>query len=203
MKLRDVASSSCAVVVALLRDLTQQPSVPIGSALSAETVDLMIPMRPLWCTSVAAAVCSEDLTTRTNSADYLVPELLKVDCTSGPHLMREIRANYSEGALCSGDGSYTSMLWGLVQVTLHSRALALPGKDIVHADPPRIGRAELSEQEVVWACLSDDVDLRLASLTLLTGARMTRQTPSYLADLCVSAYVKKSDSLILSCLVLF
>lgn len=167
MRLRDVASSSCAVVVALLRDLTQQPTVPSGSAV--ETLDLMIPMRSLWTKSVAAAVCSKDLTTRTNSADYLVPELLKVDCTSGPYLMREIRANYSAEALVSGDGSYTSMLWGLVQVTLHSRALALPGKDIVQGESLHVAYAELSEQEVIWACLSDDVDLRLASLTLLTG----------------------------------
>jgi hypothetical protein len=171
VRLRDVASSSCAVVVALLRDLVQQPPVSSGSAVVSE--DLMIPMRPLWTKSVAAAVCSKDLTTRTNSADYLVPELLKVDCTSGPHLMREIRANYSAGALVSGDGSYTSMLWGLVQVTLHARALALAGKDIVHEGDHQITRAELSEQEVIWACVSDDVDLRLASLTLLTGERST------------------------------
>lgn len=167
VRLRDVASSSCAVVVALLRDLTQQPAVCAGSAV--QPVELMIPMRPLWTKSVAAAVCAKDLTTRTNSADYLVPELLKVDCTSGPYLMREIRANYSAAALVSGDGSYTSMLWGLVQVTLHARALALPGKDIVDGGSLQTACAELSQQEVIWACLSDDVDLRLASLTLLTG----------------------------------
>jgi hypothetical protein len=164
-----VASSSCAVVVALLRDLTRQPAVSSGSAVGSE--DLMIPMRPLWSKSVAAAVCSKDLTTRTNSADYLVPEFLKVDCTSGPHLMREIRAKHSAGDLVSGDGSYKSMLWGLVQVTLHSRALALAGKDIVNGGDHQITCAELSEQEVIWACLSDDVDLRLACLTLLTGER--------------------------------
>lgn len=170
-----MASSSCAVVVALLRDLTQQPTVRAGSAVGP--VELMIPMRPLWTKSVAAAVCAKDLTTRTNSADYLVPELLKVDCTSGPHLMREIRANYSAAALVSGDGSYTSMLWGLVQVTLHARALALPGKDIVDGGVDggslQTACAELSQQEVIWACLSDDVDLRLASLTLLTGVRLS------------------------------
>jgi hypothetical protein len=108
---------------------------------------------------------------RTNSADYLVPELLKVDNTCGPHLMKEIRSLHPTPAHthpgAAADGSYGGMLWGLVQVTLHARALTLPGKAIVPQGSG--GTAELSDQEVLWACLSADVDLRLAALTLLTG----------------------------------
>ena len=73
--------------------------------------------------------------------------------------------NLSAGA--GTDECYGRMLWGLVQVTLHARALTLPGKDIIFQGS--IETAELSDQEVLWACLSADVDLRLAALTLLTG----------------------------------
>lgn len=185
MTLRDVASSSCTVVVALLRDLTQtssstssdhSPAVAVavaGDGNSVTAMDLMAPSRSLWTKAVAAAVCSTDLKLRTNSADYLVPELLKVDNTCGPHLMQEIRSvcsslAHSHTATHAGaDDCYGGMLWGLVQVTLHARALTLPGKDIVFQGSA--GVAELSDQEVLWACLSADVDLRLAALTLLTG----------------------------------
>lgn len=181
MTLRDVASSSCTVVVALLRDLSQtssstssdhSPAVAVaGNNVTA--VDLMAPSRSLWTKAVAAAVCSTDLKLRTNSADYLVPELLKVDNTCGPHLMKEIRSVCSSLAHShththtGANDCYGGMLWGLVQVTLHARALTLPGKDIVFRGSA--GSAELSDQEVLWACLSADVDLRLAALTLLTG----------------------------------
>ena len=185
MTLRDVASSSCTVVVALLRDLTQtssstssdhSPAVAVavaGDGNSVTAMDLMAPSRSLWTKAVAAAVCSTDLKLRTNSADYLVPELLKVDNTCGPHLMQEIRSvcsslAHSHTATHAGaDDCYGGMLWGLVQVTLHARALTLPGKDIVFQGSA--GVAELSDQEVLWACLSADFDLRLAALTLLTG----------------------------------
>ena len=118
---------------------------------------------------------------RTNSADYLVPELLKVDNTCGPHLMKEIRSVHPTPAHthagAGADESYGGMLWGLVQVTLHARALTLPGKAIV---PQGSGEtAELSDQEVLWACLSADVDLRLASLTLLTGMLSLHLLHSY------------------------
>ena len=193
MTLRDVASSSCTVVVALLRDLTQTQTSSLTSSLQSTdaaadavlvaAVDLMAPLRSLWTKAVAAAVCSSDLKMRTNSADYLVPELLKIDNTCGPHLMKEIRsvrsspaythtlthASAGAGAGAVADECYGGMLWGLVQVTLHARALTLPGKDIVFQGS--VGTAELSAEEVSWACLSADVDLRLASLTLLTGTR--------------------------------
>ena len=181
MTLRDVASSSCTVVVALLRDLTQTSSstssdyspalAGAGAGDDVTAVDLMASSRSLWTKAVAAAVCSTDLKLRTNSADYLVPELLKVDSTCGPHLMEEIRSVCSFQAHThthtGADDCYGGMLWGLVQVTLHARALTLPGKDIVFRGSA--GSAELSDQEVLWACLSADVDLRLAALTLLTG----------------------------------
>ena len=168
MKLRDVASSSCSVIVALLRDLTQ---VPHSDSEPTQTLqgDLMSGLRSLWAKSVAAAVTSRDLKTRTNSADYLIPELLKVDSTSGPHLLHEIRSILPVELFSIGDASYAAMLWGLVQVTLHSKALALPSVDSNNVTSDSQCSAELSDEEVIWACLSDDVDLRLASLTLITG----------------------------------
>ena len=162
-------------MVALLRDLTQTSSTissdqPSATA-SAYAVDVMAPLRPLWTKAVASALCCGDLKMRTNSADYLVPELLKVDNTCGPHLMKEIRSVHPTQAHthagAGADENYGGMLWGLVQVTLHARALTLPGKAIVPKGAG--GTAELSDQEVLWACLSADVDLRLAALTLLTG----------------------------------
>jgi Na+/proline symporter len=117
---------------------------------------------------------------RTNSADYLVPELLKVDNTCGPHLMKEIRSVHPTPAHTHAgagtDESYGGILWGLVQVTLHARALTLPGNAIVPQGSG--GTAELSDQEVLWACLSSDVDLRLAALTLLTGMLPLQNTLS-------------------------
>ena len=169
-------------MVALLRDLTQTSSstssdqtstAPAAATVAAPAVDLMVLLRPLWTKAVASALCCGDLKMRTNSADYLVPELLKVDNTCGPHLMKEIRSVHPTpghthaGAGAGADESYGGMLWGLVQVTLHARALTLPGKAIVPQGSG--GTAELSDHEVLWACLSADVDLRLAALTLLTG----------------------------------
>ena len=212
VRLRDVASSSCTVVVALLRDLLQQTHSSAGANArggaggaggvgGAEAVlgEPMATLRPLWATSVATVVCSKDHKTRTNSADYLIPELLKIDPTSGPYLMGVIRSVYSKEACSSTDGSYGAMLWGLVQVCLHARSMTLPGKDIlarrvsdisiitegvtavalhdaVATSSEGIAGAQevdlgptLCDEEVTWACLSDDVDLRLAALTLLTG----------------------------------
>ena len=167
MKLRDVASSSCSVIVALLRDLTQVPHSHPESTRILQG-DSMSDLRSLWAKSVAAAVTSRDLKTRTNSADYLIPELLKIDSTSGPHLLQEIRSIFPVESFSIGDASYAAMLWGLVQVTLHSKALALP-VDSNNVQYESQSSAELSDEEVIWACLSDDVDLRLASLTLITG----------------------------------
>ena len=171
VRLRDVASSSCTVVVALLKDLIQhcEPTSEADISKKEDSVDLMEPLRPLWALSVASVVCSRDLKTRTNSADYLVPELLKIDPTSGPYLIKVIRS------ICSSnkDGFYGAMLWGLVQVSLHARSMTLPGKDIIcHSDLSGMregNEAMLTDREITWACLSEDVDLRLASLTLLTG----------------------------------
>lgn len=168
MKLRDVASSSCSVIVALLRDLTQVPHT-VSEPTHTSHNNAMSSLRSLWAKSVAAAVTSRDLKTRTNSADYLIPELLKIDLTSGPHLLREIRSIFPEASSSIGDTSYAAMLWGLVQVTLHSKALALSSVDSSTVPCESLSSAELSDEEVIWACLSDDVDLRLASLTLITG----------------------------------
>ena len=169
VRLRDVASSSCTVVVALLKDLIQHCEPTSEADISKKAGDLMEPLRPLWALSVASVMCSRDLKTRTNSADYLVPELLKIDPTSGPYLMEVIRSIHSS----KKDGSYGAMLWGLVQVSLHARSMTLPGKDIIcHSDLSGMQEGSgtmLTDREITWACLSEDVDLRLASLTLLTG----------------------------------
>ena len=125
--------------------------------------------------AVVTVVCSTDLKTRTHSADYLVPEMLKIDLTSGPYLMKVIRSIYSMDSNTHADKQcpVEAMLWGLVQVCLHARSLTLPGREIIpHSDissGSEVESALLTDQEVTWTCLSDDVDLRLASLTLLTG----------------------------------
>ena len=117
--LRDISSSSCAVIVTLLHDLcrkvqqppsaspsrppsrppsqsqsTQQPpqipsreSPPSPPSLESS----LAPLRPLWGPPLAALLCSPDMKTRTNVADYLVPELLKVDGTSGLYLLDVLR----------------------------------------------------------------------------------------------------------------
>jgi hypothetical protein len=152
VRLRDVASSSCSVVIALLRDLSQRaalptsivsPDIPGGqgsspatgpitpvtgpikaskgksSVLAPPLGDSAEALRPLWTKAVAAVLCSNDLKTRINSADYLIPELLKIDPYSAPYLMGVIRCLYKETCTDSqGSVSLGQMLWGLVYVCM-------------------------------------------------------------------------------------
>lgn len=196
VRLRDVASSSCTVVVALLKDLIQHHEPHLADDVTTNAGNLMEPLRPLWALSVATVVCSRDLKTRTNSADYLVPELLKIDPSSGPYLMEMIRSIHSADTRSNEDGSFGAMLWGLVQVTLHARSLTLPGKDIIILSD-LLGNHEgkgamLTDEEVTWACLSEDDDLRLASLTLLTGQPISIMPSSNLSTCHFCEYIRIS-----------
>ena len=66
------------------------------------------------------------------------------------------------------------LLWGLVQVCLHARLLTAPGKEIIISVNNGSLDPSLTCEEVTGACTSDDVDLRLAALTLLTASQRTR-----------------------------
>ena len=111
--LRDISSSSCAVIVTLLQDLcrkaqspttqtptststtplppqhsqppsqttTRSPSQPSQRETPPPPPSLeasLAPLRPLWVPPLATLLCSNDMKTRVNVADYLVPELMKV-----------------------------------------------------------------------------------------------------------------------------
>jgi hypothetical protein len=112
-------------------------------------------VRPLWDSFVVGIVCSPNNRMRTNAADYLIPELLRLDVNAGPHLIRLIRFTvHRDGA------QLNSKLWGLTNVCLQTRLMGLAGKEIAFAAHEGVASKSvvthedgLTEQELVTACL--------------------------------------------------
>ena len=96
---------------------------------------------------------------RTNAADYLCPELFKIDSDFGPLMIEEIRQ-------LSDESRVEHILWGVVSVVLHARLLSKSGGDVIasgavdvketYGSPPPPGKLRyrpLTTEELELVCL--------------------------------------------------
>lgn len=197
MKVRDVASSSCIFAGNLLREL--QPTMDKES------------FRKLWVVPFVSAICSTDLKMRCNATDYLVPEMLALDPSCGSYLIDTIRS-FGIGPDWTGDKVLAGTddrewllqlrLWGIINIVLQARLLAVPGREVTPPTTPEIVTLVMSQSwmgaggevivwpkpaasasmqavgplqtyELCWACMSNDEITRLLALTLLTASQRT------------------------------
>jgi hypothetical protein len=106
--------------------------------------------------------------------------LFDIDPDFGPLVIEEIR-NECEGAIASIPTEHK--LWGIVSVVLHARLLTKSGGDIASSDgsvvevygapanPAKLSYRPVTAKELEWVCLSNDIDLRLLGLTVLTASQ--------------------------------
>jgi hypothetical protein len=167
---RDIAAAASGFLSSLLGELYASAGIPNAAASSSTTASatpavegsereaVLSKLRNTWCTAVISALCSEtDAKFRLHVAEYLLPELLKVDTACVPHVVQTIR---------SSDYSLTCQLWGMVNFALQARLRDLPGH--VTGDDGGV-----REQELYLACVSADSELRLAGLTCLVSSCRT------------------------------
>lgn len=103
-------------------------STPTGTSTNSSSATLLPSVRSRWCPAVITALCSSTLKTRTQIADYLLPELMKVDSSCVPYMVRIIRRNIAEST--TNNKQLNCHLWGLVNLTLQARLKGLPGQYI-------------------------------------------------------------------------
>lgn len=164
---RDIAAAASSFLSSLLGELYAASGVTNAAASAtanskvttvlptAETESVLQQLRGTWAGPVIAALCHEtDFKFRQHIAEYLLPELLKVDTACAPHLIAIIRVSAH---------SLTCKLWGMVNLSLQAKLRDLPG----HATG---GEGGISEQELQLACVSADSELRLAALTCLVSS---------------------------------
>jgi hypothetical protein len=182
-RLRDVCSSAASLLGNLLRNYFNS----LKSQLSIELVisqqdNIQANIRLLWLKPLVEALCSSDNTLKNNAANYLLPEILSVDNGCVSSLMCYIRSTNFD----NGDRSFLidRKLWGMVNVCMQARLLNLPGKDILITDINEDNNlvtnsinsgSLLTTQELAWACVSDNSDLRLVSLTLIMASHSSLQ----------------------------
>lgn len=193
MRLKEVSSSCCSCIASLLRSLVCEPA-PTDfkskrkgdkSGASAVTVDShgMVcnqakcqRYRELWVPPFVRMLCpapdasSQQHHHEHNLADYLLPELLKVDTQAVPTIMEAIRDRIEVSGA-------QKVLWALVHLCLHARLLGVPGREIIEGaqsdkdDDGVLAKAgPLCLFELRAACESADTDLRLSALTALTAS---------------------------------
>ena len=186
------------VVSIRIRDVSSAVSHFIGCFLSSikdyENMDLQS-LRSLYSQDVVEILCSTEQRLRLNGNDYLLQELMKFDPDGcGPSLINGIRN-------LSSQHSAEHRLWGVISVALQARLLSRRGGEIdfgtasagVHfplkatsnskrswqdsttskSQPEDIEYLPLQSHEVEEACFSQDVDLRLAGLTVLVASQKT------------------------------
>jgi hypothetical protein len=133
-----------------------------------DTEPIKIRLRIIWTEHVAASLCSNNPKQRDNSADYLLSSVLEFDPHSAIYLINLIRS-------LPESVSIERKLWGLVNIVLQCRTLAIEGP-AAHILPilqfsandgsTQMSLAEsgsLLAQEAYWACMSNDVHLRLTT----------------------------------------
>lgn len=181
-----------------IRDVSSSVSQFMGSFLTAikvnKNMDLQ-KMRNMYTHDVVGVLCSSEKRLRLNGNDYLLQELMKLDPDGcGPSLINAIRG--------LGNIAPEHRLWGLISVALQARLLSRHGgeidfgpnaetatpsmreksrsrrgdadkDDVVVKAPAAMKYISLLASEVRQACLSDDVNLRLAGLTLLVASQRT------------------------------
>lgn len=162
---RDVASSSSSLVASILRSYFLEQSNAVNSLQQDR---ILSDIRALWGDSFALSICSTDSQIRKNSADYLLPELLKTDASCGPFVFSCIRRLYTVQVQSSPleDGNLRVLfLWGLLNVFLQVRVLGFVGGDIVDSTSQYDG-LRVEEIEEAATCANDDV--RLCAIVALT-----------------------------------
>jgi hypothetical protein len=190
MRVRDVSSAASAFMGNLLR--------------SVKPLMLQKDFNALWEKFVVVAICSEEYKLKSNSVDYLIPEVLSVDPLCAPRLIELVRT-----LKITSRWANEIRLYAIISIVLQCRILGVVGKDIVediiHVDSNEVGQAAagskscvtvmlgqivrsdasdnfdtskipkylalsgpLRSSELIWACLSDNVDVRMSAFTLIT-----------------------------------
>ena len=186
-----------------IRDVSSSVSQFMGSFLTAIKADKNMnlqKMRNMYTQDVVGVLCSSEKRLRLNGNDYLLQELMKLDPEGcGPSLMNEIRGlgagvapehrlwglisvalqarllSRHGGEIDFGPDAITAPL-STREKSKHRRGELKNEKDDVVVPvvaPPAMQYTPLRASEVQQACLSDDVNLRLAGLTLLVASQRT------------------------------
>ena len=134
MRMREVSSSCCSCICALLKNLVSEegdgcPKKSSNSLSVTSVKDKCERFRASWVPSVVCALCpdndftAEKLTLANNVAEYVLPEIMQVDKFCAPAMFAAIRNR-------SRVSSPARVLWALVHVSLQARLHGLEGKDI-------------------------------------------------------------------------
>ena len=169
VKERDVASSCSSLITSILRAMIQKT---VGSQEESKQSVALAEIRALWGEYFVCALCSADAQMRRNTADYLLPEILKVDSSSGPFIMACTRRLFGLSSsifhsAISDESKRELCLWGLVNVFLHARLLGVSGSVISDST---IDNEGISADELQEAALCANDDVRLCALTALTAS---------------------------------
>lgn len=167
MRVRDVGSSVGSFFGNLLRSL-------ISNALLTSSS-----IRKMYFNEVATALISSEYKLRINTADYIIPEILTTDIEAGPLLIEKIRKIADINST-----PFAQKLWGIISVVLHARLLGKSGGKVSHSHDYELTDLEtpqshkhhwrpLTIEELESVCLSEDIDLRLAGLAVLTASQRT------------------------------
>ena len=161
---RDIASAASGFLSSLLGELYTAIRTPEGAVdSSAEAA-----VRARWSGEVIRALCQPaNRKLRVHIADYLLPELLKVDATCVPYMVQHIRSLEEAG---QGSAELHGKLWGMVNFTLQARLNGLVGQATCTAGTETESGNGITEQELVLACVSADNELRLVALTALVAS---------------------------------
>lgn len=188
MRIRDVSSSVSQFMGSFLADIKTDKNMNLQK------------MRNMYTQDVVGVLCSSEKRLRLNGNDYLLQELMKLDPDGcGPSLINEIRGL---GAAVAPEHRLWGLISVALQARLLSRhggeidfgptATITPFSsreksrsrrddtkkknekdDVAVKTPPAMQYMSLRASEVQQACLSDDVNLRLAGLTLLVASQRT------------------------------
>eukprot|EP01041_Mallomonas_annulata_P002162 gene2162-4208_t len=215
MKVRDVASSACSFAGDFLRAI--QPS------MTAEA------FREFWAPAFMRAICSENLKQRAHSADYLVPEAIKLDPHGTPYLINLIRSmsivasSTSSLSVLPSDTIGTGMgmissslppsqlsllsskaemnlencLWGIVHLVTQARTLSLDGRDVLEPSLHLLLSSSSSSSTspndvnpVTSSLLPVNVTNTSSSSSLTTVAKRGSSSPSSPSSLAMLPFVE-------------
>lgn len=163
MNSRDVAASVTSLIVSLVK-------VSIAETLSYD-----------WASDIANALLSPDKSLRVNIAEYLLPEILKINLElCGSAIIRAIRLKQRNDA--SFSTHETRYLWGLSNTCLQSRLINVDCKTsaIHYTNSEGNGLEEdfnLTAKEAYVACANYDDELRLTSLVMLVASNKSSKFP--------------------------
>ena len=164
MKDRDISASVATLIVAIVKSMLSLANKRVEPKEATSSVSVV----SVWEKQVICALSSVDKTWRNNVADYLFPELCKLEVDSCAKLLSNLDTKMFLSRE-SGD------LWCIVQILYNAKQLGqnivIPGAD---AETATQQRNKLIEQALATAAINVDDHLRLAALiTLTTSLKMT------------------------------